>query len=160
MKNHRNYAHSSNIQLTTRLFENEDTTYYIQGVNLPGINNGNIQLSTQFGQLQVVGDVSEYETLTLSIIMDEELDVYQTIIKYCQNIHQPGTLINAIPEHKDITLTLLNNNNKVLFRIKFYNCYLESISGINYTFNTPNSELTTELLIKYNYFEILDKNTY
>lgn len=157
LKNYRNYAHNSNTQLVTRLFEDDDITYYIQTVKLPGVKNGGITLTTQYGQLQVLGDTNEYETLTLSLILDEDLDVYKTLLKYCQNIQVPGTIQNNDPLNKEMVLIMYNNNNKELLKIRFKNCYLDSIGDLDYTFvSGENEELVIQCVIRYNYMEIVD----
>lgn len=155
-KNYRNYAQTSNIQIVTRLFEDEDVTYYIQSLNIPSIATNIIQLNTQFGQLQVLNDVNTYEHLDLKLIIDEDLEVYKALLKYCQKRHKPGTMYNAEPEYKDIYLIIYNNNNKELLKLVFKNCYLDSIGALDYAFNDDNSEVVTSAIIKYNYFELIE----
>ena len=155
-KNYRNYAQSSNIQIITKLFEDEDITYYIQSLNIPSISNNIIQLNTQFGQLQVLNDVNTYETLDLKLIIDEDLEVYKALLRYCQQRHKPGTLHNSNPEYKDIYLIVYNNNNKELLRLVFKNCFIDSIGSLEYAFNDENNEVITNVLVKYNYFELIE----
>lgn len=150
--NFRNYALSSNIQAHTNLFD-EKVMYMIQSVNLPGISMSHIEVPSKFGMLPVQNDVNTYDAITMSIMLDEKLEIYSSLIKIAQTYQVPGHSKNIIDEPRTLYLHVYNNNNKKLFSLLFHDVLLSNIGGVDYTHNSPNTELSIPVTLKYSYFE-------
>lgn len=151
--NLRNFAHKSNFIFETNLF-GENTTYSIQGVNLPGVSLNPVDTSHRGMNLSFQGDTLNYNDLNVDLILDEDFSNWLEIMEHINKMREIGGDTGNLDE-KTSTLFVQNENEKTLFKINFYNCKVINISDLEFSSNEDDDEeITFNITIKYDYYKI------
>lgn len=135
--------------------------YFCQAVNLPGASTSEVAINTPFATTYRHGDKLMYESLTMSVLVDEDLRVWEETLKWLTALTKPSNFNEYIRNKADKTpyydgiLTLNTNANIPNMRIKFTNCHPVSIGGL--AFNVADSADTTpsfDITFRYDQFFI------
>jgi hypothetical protein len=126
----------------------------VQEVNIPGITIGIIEHPWQSMKDKMPGDSIEFNNLTLTVILDEDLKSLKEIIDNCMISHNPTTNTyhnkNAL---FDATLHLTSNKNNVKHTLTFYDAWIQSFSDISLqTTSSEDEQVTVQFEIVYNYY--------
>ena len=147
--------------------------YFTTEANIPGITLGEVDFKTRFKAIPLMGDVLTYEDLTITFIVDENLENYVemhtwlTAIGFPENTKQfsdfrsatSNVATNTRGESKDIgdvrastperamysdaVLTILTNKNNPVVECRFANVFPTSLSGLSYSQNQTDVEYLT-----------------
>lgn len=156
MPNLRNFTHSSNFIFQTNLFTNEETNYNVQEAPLPGLSFSHIQASKSSAFLNFQGDTLTYNDLTLNFIMDEKLVIWREIVSSMLKMRDPYTTEGENIE-KSSYLEIHDDNSKIVLKLEFINCMIESIDDLQYSTNTEDEIITCSVNIKYDYYTIVQE---
>lgn len=135
--------------------------YFCQTVNLPGVSTSEVSIPTPFATTYRHGDTLNYESLTMTALVDEDLRVWEETFKWLVSLTKPTQFPEYVRNRPNKTpyydgvLTLNTNANLPNMRIKFTNCHPVSIGGI--MFNTADSADTTptfDITFRYDQFFI------
>ena len=151
--NLRNFSHNSNFIFSTNLF-GEETTYKLQTINLPGVNFSHTQVSKSavFGNTQ--GDTVTYNPLSLSFIVDENLEIYKEFITLVQKMRNPDNTTSEQIE-KYGYLEIQDDNTNTILKVELKNIMLESIADLQYSTNTEDEIITLDVSLVYDYFTLV-----
>lgn len=136
--------------------------YFCQSVNLPGVSTNPVSIETPFSNTYRHGDKLQYDSLQISVIVDEDIRVFQETYNWLIALTFPKDFQEYIrfyddkksPYHEGI-LTINTNSNIPNIRIKFLNCHPISIGGINFDTKLDASAIvTTDITFRYDRFEI------
>ena len=147
--------------------------YFTTEANIPGITLGEVDFKTRFKSIPLMGDVLTYEDLTITFIVDENLENYVemhtwlTAIGFPENTKQfsdfrsatSNVATNTRGESKDIgdvkastperamysdaVLTILTNKNNPVVECRFKDVFPTSLSGLTYSQNQTDVEYLT-----------------
>ena len=147
--------------------------YFTVAANIPGITLGDIELATPLKNIPLMGDKLTYEDLTITFIVDENLENYVemhtwlTAIGFPENTKQfsdfrsatSNVATNTRGESKDIgdvkastperamysdaVLTILTNKNNPVVECRFKDVFPTSLSGLTYSQNQTDVEYLT-----------------
>jgi len=147
--------------------------YFTTSANVPGIGLGEIDFKTRFKAIPLMGDVLTYEDLTISFIVDENLENYIEIHTWLTSIGFPentkqfsdfrsatsnvatntrgeskdiGDVKASTPEramYSDAMLTILTNKNNPVVECRFRDVFPTSLSGLTYSQNQTDVEYLT-----------------
>ena len=147
--------------------------YFTTEANIPGITLGEVDFKTRFKAIPLMGDVLTYEDLTITFIVDENLENYVemhtwlTAIGFPENTKQfsdfrsatSNVATNTRGESKDIgdvkastperamysdaVLTILTNKNNPVVECRFRDVFPTSLSGLTYSQNQTDVEYLT-----------------
>ena len=135
--------------------------YFCQTVNLPGVSTSEVAINSPFATTYRHGDTLAYESLVLSVLVDEDLRVWEETFKWLVSLTKPTNFREYVKNNPsrapyyDGALTLNTNANLPNIRIKFTNCHPVSIGGLQ--FNTADSADTTptfDITFRYDQFFI------
>lgn len=171
----KNFTKSNNYRFQLR--RTPHLNYFCQEVATPSIVGNRIGINTRYNQHFVGGDKLDYNTLSLTFKVDEDLENYQEIFDWLVGIHSPQSsdqykqlveredrfIVNANKnktEHNimsDGSLFILTNhlNSNLIFN--FVDMFPISLSGINFS-TKETSELEATVEFSYNWYYI-DKQT-
>lgn len=136
--------------------------YFCQTVNLPGVSTSAITVETPFSATYRHGDKLVYEGFSVSVIVDEDLRVWEETYNWLKALTFPKEFPQYIryndkqasPYH-DAELTINNNANIPNIRVKFFDCHPTSIGGINFNVtDNADTTITTDIQFRYDRFEI------
>jgi len=147
--------------------------YFTTEANIPGITLGEGTFSTPLKDLTLLGDKLSYDDLTISFIVDENLENYIEIHTWLTAIGFPkdrsqfkdfrsttsntktstrgeskdiGDVKAATPEISmvsDAMLTILTNKNNPVVECRFADIFPTSLSGLEYSQNQTDVEYLT-----------------
>jgi len=154
MGNMRSFSHNSNFFFQTNLFNEEETSYAIQEVNLPGVSFSHIQTSARSVMGNIQGDTLTFNDLTLNLIIDEDLVVWKEIMNKILEMRNPENELGKQIEKYSYLEIHDDNSNKIL-KLEFINCMIESIDDLAYNTTSEDEVITCSITIKYDYFVVI-----
>ena len=147
--------------------------YFTTEANIPGITLGELDFKTRFKAIPLMGDVLTYEDLTITFIVDENLENYVEMHTWLTAIGFPsdrkqfsdfrsatsnvatntrgeskdiGDVKASTPEramYSDAVLTILTNKNNPVVECRFRDVFPTSLSGLTYSQNQTDVEYLT-----------------
>ena len=147
--------------------------YFTTEANVPGISTGDGVFNTPFKDINLLPDKLAYEDLTISFIVDENLENYIEIHNWLTSIGFPsdrkqfaefrsttsnmstttrgeskdiGDVRASTPElamTSDATMTILTNKNNPVVECRFRDVFPTSLSGLSYSQNQTDVEYLT-----------------
>lgn len=138
--------------------------YFCQTVQLPSVTTNEIQVPNQHAPIYVHGEKLNYEPLSISAIMDEDLRVWDETYKWLKALTRPQSYDQyprksvrdvKTPLYFDGYLTVNTNANIPNMRIKFINCHPIAIGMVNFDTKVDADTIpTADFTFRYDYFEI------
>ena len=147
--------------------------YFTTEANIPGITLGEAEFKTRFKAIPLMGDILTYEDLTITFIVDENLENYIEMHTWLTGIGFPedrkqfsefrsatsnmsvktrgesndiGDVRASTPElamTSDSVLTILTNKNNPVVECRFRDVFPTSLSGLTYSQNQTDVEYLT-----------------
>lgn len=131
------------VSFETNFLRMPNINYFCQRVNIPGISLANTIQSTPFANIPIEGDVLEFEDLSLSFIVDEDLqnylEMYNWLIalgfpeRYAQYDNQTSDI------KSDVNIIIHTNKSNPNYSIVFKDVFPVSLGVVN--FDTNNTDL-------------------
>ena len=118
--------------------------YFCQRINLPSITLGETNEPSPFLNLPLEGDTLTYESLTLSFIVDEDLQNYIEIYNWLTALgfprdygqfailQEPAAASKTLSKYSDLSLVVHTNKSNPNYKIKFTDVFPTSISSIQF----------------------------
>lgn len=140
-------------------------TYFCQQVNLPGVSMGEVVRPTPFLDQYLPGTKMEYNPLSITFILDEELAGWKNMYDWFTSMADPdgfeprgevGRVSGKNTALSDATLTVLNNLNNPVLRINFKNVFPLSMSDIDFdTTSSADTIMTNSVTFRYESYKYL-----
>ena len=133
--------------------------FFVQSANLPAMTLLNTDTQTPFTRISVPGNILIFDPLTVTYIMDENMQSWFEIYNWITQLGNPtnrnkiGNLtqlpgaINSITS--DATLTINTNSNNPNIRITFKDLYPTEFSGVQFTSIEGQDFLTASITFAY-----------
>lgn len=149
------------------------TQYFCQAVNIPGVSIGQAPINTPMLDFYAPGNKITYNQLNIDFAVDEKLDSWQQIHSWFRSIASPvnfeerNRLTDMQNQYKtskglrsygDATLTVLNNLNNPVVRVKFVNIFPISLSDIQFDTKMTADDIvyaTATFVFDYHEFEAI-----
>ena len=154
--NAKNFNHSSNIYFGCDLFS-RDFIANVQRVNLPGISFNNISMDKMATHFFKQGCTPVYSTLSLDLIIDENLNIWKEMVNKLQTMTSVGVGDLTMTEFTSF-IHIFNEKDKSILKIDFIDCILNSLGDIQFESTGDDTELVTTLTIDYAFYRINDKH--
>ena len=122
--------------------------YFCQRISLPTIVLGETNEPSPFLNLPLEGDTLTFEALSLSFIVDEDLQNYIEVYNWLTALgfprdykqfailKEPSATSKSLSKYSDLTIVLHTNKSNPNYRIKFTDCFPTSLSSIQFD-STP-----------------------
>jgi hypothetical protein len=148
-----------------------DITYFCQEANIPEITLQSADMETPYSRIPMTGDKASFSPLVVEFLIDAQFKNYMAMYdwiyeqafpdynpQYTRQV-QKGRITRAISEAKATTSTavlgVLGNNNQIIASVRFIDCVLISLSGLNFTtINSDSQFLTGTAVFKYQGYTI------
>jgi hypothetical protein len=148
------------------------TQYFCQAVNIPGMSIGQAPIYTPSVDIYAPGNKITYNQLNVDFAVDEKLDSWRQIHDWFRSIAAPESFserkrltdiqnqyrIGGLPNYGDGILTVLNNLNNPILRVKFVNAFPVSLSDIEFDTKMSADDIvyaTATFVFDYHTFETL-----
>lgn len=136
--------------------------YFCQTVNLPDVSTSAAEVPTPFSVIKRHGDTLRWSDLSMSVLVDEELRVWEETLEWLKSLTKPTTF-NEYGKRKNIKfekyydgiLTINTNANVPQMRVKFYNVHPTMIGQLIFdTTTSAEQTITLDMSFAYDYFEV------
>ena len=126
--------------------------------NIPGITIGSMDLNYQSMVRKMPGNSITYDELTLTILIDKELNTYKELMSILNITHNPITnTYDANQEVFDAYLLLNSNKNNPFAQLHFYDMWIETFSAISLTSTSgDDNPYNCTLGLRYNFYVLED----
>ena len=122
-----------------------NTIFQGQTVSLPGLSLDTISTENQFSTIVTPGEKLTFDNLTLSFLVDSELDNWIEIFNWMISLGFPesfddfgGTNNTNFRDTSDSTLIILNNKKIPNIKVKFFNMFPVSLGAIDFDSTTTS----------------------
>lgn len=129
--------------------------FFLTNINIPGMSFSLPETGARYGAKMNLGsDTVSYNTLNFDFLIDENFEIYKLFYSYITKSVDvsKGTFNN---QNFNFWLELNDNKGHKILKFEFNNCRIESIGDIDLDTTAPDTEITMNLSIKYDYFEIV-----
>ena len=174
--------YASPVQFRFKCSKLPTVEFFCQTANIPGISLGQATIDTPLKSIPFPGDELNYQDLSISFLVDENLNNYKEIHDWLlglgtpQNHNQFSTLRdtgtdrfpgqttnspnnNTVPDggtYSDATLTVLNSKNIAVTEIRFHNIFPTSLGSLSYDVQASDvNYLQSNVDFSYMYYEII-----
>lgn len=136
-------------------------TYYLQNWNGLGISSESVSSGSPFGTIYNPGNVINFNTLSLTFIIDEEWKVFEEIFNL---IYKNAPLETDDYEKTifDAQLHIMNNTyKKEVGYIQMYGAYIESVMNVDHSYNVADDTevKTINAILHYQYHKFFRNDT-
>lgn len=146
-----------------------DVQYFCKKVTLPGGSVPPVVQATPFKSRPAAGHKLDYETLTISWLLEEEMFSWEEIHNWLKDIGtetsfqdyvdlrraSKTTLTSKTPQYSDCTLNVLSTQNNPKIRFKFYECFPIRLGEIEFdTERSAEDVYTVEAEFGFFYYEL------
>lgn len=151
--NTRNYSQKTNFQCGTIAMDL--LPFYVTTLQIPGITTNIQEMSGRSGApVNFTPSNMTFSNLSLEVLLDEDYKVYQDIIKNIKIDVETGTFE---PAYFDFWTSVTNDMGKVVMKVEYYGCLIESIGEVQFAANDDTTEQVFSLDLKYDYFKIVNE---
>lgn len=137
--------------------------YFCQSVNIPGVSTSPVTVSSPFSDMYRHGDKLVYDQLAISVIIDEDLRVWEETYNWLQSLTKPDSFDQYVRNDRrgnktayhDAVLTVNTNSNNPNIRFKFTDCHPISLGGINFGVQeTAQTTISCDIIFRYDQYYI------
>lgn len=164
--NRPNYLQNGGYQLIIPTFR--DINFFTHTWTLPTIVLPTTLAENPFSRIRLAGDKAEFDPVSFSFYVDEDLKNYELIYNWFKgigyitefkdytNYPNKGDTEQTLGE-QDITVIILNSKNNPSKAFRFHNAIPVQLGGWEMTSQDPSvSYLSAQVTFEYDYFEILN----
>lgn len=146
--------------------EIKNTEFLCTQANVPGVSSTPIEIPNTFNKIHVQGKKLNYDALTLTFIVDENMKSYKEIYAWMLGIHAPMMFEQFIKFQNDLnlpkfikgnrigfdaSLITLTNANNVNLELNFVHLFPISLSSIDFGLD-QTTEVTATVTFQYDYY--------
>lgn len=150
-------------------------TFFCQTVNLPGISLTEVMRNTPFVDLYVPGEKAIYDTLNVTMLVDEDLRDWEAIHDWLRAMTFPKEFeeyakMNSLfkdtqmrgggwqklpPQYTDAMLTIYTNKNNANIRVSFKDVFPTTLGGIQFSaLDSAENIITADATFRFSYYNI------
>lgn len=138
------------FKVTINSAEYANLQFFCTNATLPGVSQGEVQQNYRDNNAYFPGSNIEYDTFTVSFIVDEEMKNYIEIFNWIKDNKTTD------PRFKDITLSVLTNKNTTNKQVLFHDAFPISLGELSFTTqDTAVEYITCDVSFRYNIFEFI-----
>jgi|SRR6056300_723309 len=137
--------------------------YFVQSITHPGATVPAVEVpSLRIRSVPVAGDKIAYDELSLTLVLDENMESYKEMHSWLERIVNFGQVNqrdippeDQIPTFADITLSILSSHNNENVKFRYKDCVPTGIGTINFTSVENTTYTTFDATFRFSTFEIL-----
>ena len=137
----------------------KNVAFYANDIPIPGVSLGEAIVNTRTLDISVPSDKLQFDPLTITFNVDENLVNYLEIFNWMMDLGHPDRSQVTRPSDKDavsdMTVTIVNNQKNPIMTINFKDCFPITLGEL--PMNIQASEpVLCNLTMKYSWFDIVN----
>jgi|TARA_R110000744_G_scaffold63338_3_gene130332 hypothetical protein len=161
-----NYLQPSGFKIIISRRDFPNLQFYAQTISHPDVNLPSAELGfSRVNSVPFVGDAAEFGTLTMEVLLDEDMnsyrEIYNWMIAATSNPHRlPSASVESNKEggyqgstYNDITVAILSSHNNVNRTFRYINGFPTSVGMINLAATSQEQYLSFQATFRFDYFE-------
>jgi hypothetical protein len=152
LTNNKNFLQPSGFRIVIEREKYANLEFFSQSVSHPGSQVSAIELGIPRIQgLPISGDTIDYGDLTVSLILDEDLQSYKEMQLWLEDcVYKKGETVNH-----DITVIILNSHNNSCGKIRYKNAIPTAVGQIEFTSTSGDvSYISFDVTFRFTEFEL------
>jgi hypothetical protein len=139
-------------------------TFFVQSVNLPSLALQSTTVNTPFAQLSIPGNQLSFGQLTMSFMVDENMQSWYELYNWMFQLGNPTTLnkvgtLNGKPGSNnsttsDGTLFIKTNSNNPMWKVNFFEMYPNDLGDITFSTAETQEFITSTVTFNYTYYVV------
>lgn len=139
-------------------------TFFVQSVNLPSMALQSTTVNTPFVQLSVPGNQLSYGQLSMTFMIDENMQSWYELYNWMFQLGNPtslnkrGTLTGEAGSNTNIlsdgTLFIKTNANNPNYKVSFFDMYPNDLGDITFSTTDNQDFLTSNVTFNYTYYTV------
>lgn len=150
-------------------------TFFCQTANLPGISLTEVSRGTPFVDLYMPGEKAVYDTLNVTMLVDEDLRDWLAIHDWIRAMTFPtefeeyanmgakfkdtqirrGSGVKLPPQYSDASMTVYTNKNNPNIRVLYKDCFPTTLGGIMFSaLDSAENIITADISFRYSYYNV------
>lgn len=128
-------------------------TLYLQNMSIPGISFSHPEIGGRGGFKGTLNaDTVEFNTLNFDVLVDENFEVYNDLISTIFKQIDLETYQYSV-ESFDFWISVTDNFGNPIAKWDYFNCKIESISDLDYSYSDETTEYTMNMSLRYDSFK-------
>jgi hypothetical protein len=159
------YNINSNLLETTKfIFVPSNMTnlaFFSQSILLPSVSLNEVPVETPYSTTYRAGDKLMYEPITITMLIDEDLRVWEDVYNWMKGLGYPNSGIEHQQQeakglYHDMHLIVLKNSYETNMVFKFEYCFPTFLAPVQMTSSgSPEDILTADITLRYDTFKIV-----
>jgi len=143
------YSQNTNYYIVFGSERLNDLKFYLKSTNLPGFSLEPEVLQNRYQSHMISGSKIEFAALEISLMLDENFDVYLSVLEEVYSYKNPNTgVIQQKPFNASLFIT--SNKGNPILRFDYSNCFITNVSSPILNSGSKAAEnITFDLTIKY-----------
>jgi hypothetical protein len=142
------------VSFETNFLRMPNVSYFCQRVSIPSITLSNTIQATPYSSIPIEGDVLEFEDLSLSFIVDEDMQNYLELYNWLQSLGFPDRYAQFDNEtlaiKSDMNIIIHTNKSNPNYSIGFKDVFPTSLGTIAFDTNaTTLDPIVVDVIFKY-----------
>lgn len=164
LTSNKNYLQPTGFTVSIDRTNCPNIQYFVQGVSHPGADVNALELpGRRVTSIPLAGDKITYGTLTLEIIVDEDMTAYKEMQDWLEYIVNTGHVSkrdainnNVRSTYGDIVVNIMSSHNNKTRQIKYHDAIPVSLSGIQLSSSAGDVQfITFQAEFRFTAFEIV-----
>lgn len=153
--NQNSFLRSTGFNLSLRSDKYPGLDCQIQSIAHPALTVGAAQHPTPRRIIPVPGDQYNYDPLSFTMIIEQDMASYITVFNWMQDIIENTDETAYRDKISDITLSIFNTKNNLTKRITYVNAFPTDLGALNFAITDTSDEyITCDVILNYVYFKI------
>jgi hypothetical protein len=153
----RNILSSNKYKMTfdSERFKDSDISDYIFNVNIPSLELGTIEQSTNIRSIPTPGESITFSDMSIQLVLDEDMNNYLLFYNWLYDLSNFNSVNFDNTILSDSTIVFLTNKSNSNKGISIKNMYPYSISGFPMNIKNESDEVTIDVSFKFQTLEFL-----
>lgn len=144
----KSYAQETNYYATFTIESLKDLKFYLSSINLPNIELEYESLNNRYSVLPIFTGKLNFEELSLQVLVDEKFYMYTNILD--EIFSYKDTSSGKIENNKfNMNLFVTTNKGNPILKFEFEDCFITSLSSIEFQSNKDIQYLSYNLKLKF-----------
>jgi len=136
-------------------------SFMAQSVQHPSMEVGETKLGRpRLAGLPFIGDQIEFASLTMDVLLDENMEVYREIYTWMENMVETKHKLSSfkdgsLADYCDIQIMILTSANNKNREFKYVNAFPTTLGDVQFSASNEETFITCPISFSFDYFEFL-----